>query len=85
MMLAGWAVICAVASGTNIILIVIINPDIQYIAVPGPSAILVILAIVFAFFAVIFMLSLYETSRQLERFDEYKADLERQWGPMDED
>jgi hypothetical protein len=43
------------------------------------------LAIAFAIFAMLLMASLFETSKQLARVDDYKADLERQWGPMDVD
>lgn len=84
MILVGWSAICAVASSTCIILIVIINPDINLVSgLPSPSLILLLLAPLFAAFAAIFMLVLYETSRQLDRFDDYKAEFEKQWGPID--
>ena len=85
--LTGWAIIFTIASATCTVLLVLINPDISY-SPPGPlppSAILLVLAIGFAVFALILMANLFETSRQLARFDDYKAELERQWGPMDED
>jgi hypothetical protein len=88
MMLAGWAVICAVVSATCIILIALIKPDIQLIGAVepvGPSVvILLVLAVAFAVFALAFMLVLHTTARQLDRFDDYKAELEQQWGPIDE-
>jgi hypothetical protein len=83
LLLAGWAAICAVASSTCMVLIVIINPDVNLVpGPPSPALILLLLAVLFALFAVIFMLALYETSRQLDRFDDYKAEFEEQWGPI---
>jgi hypothetical protein len=81
--LGGWAVICAVASSTCIILIVLIKPEL--LRPIGPSAfVLLVLAAVFATFSVLLMAGLHGVSRQLDRFDDYKAELERQWGPIDE-
>jgi hypothetical protein len=31
-----------------------------------------------------FLMGLYETARQLERFDDYKKEFEERWGPLDE-
>jgi len=83
LVLAGWAVICAIVSSTSIILIVFIKPNMQ-INPPDPLAVVLIaFAFVFALFAVVLMVVLYGTSRQLDRFDDYKAELEQQWGPID--
>jgi hypothetical protein len=82
-LLAGSAVICAVASSTSIILIVLINTDIQ-IPVSPLTLLFFVLAIGGALLAVLLMVGLYETSRHLDRFDDYKAELEQQWGPIDE-
>jgi hypothetical protein len=88
LMLAGWAAICAVASATCVILIALIKPGIQLIGPVepvGPLAfVLLLLAVAFALFAVLLMLTLYATARQLDRFEDYKAELEQQWGPIDE-
>jgi len=84
LLLAGWAVICAIVSSTSIILIVLIKPNMG-ISPPDPLAVVLIaLAFVFALFAVLLMVVLYATSRQLDRFDAYKAEFEHQWGPIDE-
>jgi hypothetical protein len=83
LLLAGSAVICAVASSTSIILIVLINTDIQ-IPVSPLTLLFFVLAIGGALLAVLLMVGLYETSRHLDRFDDYKAELEQQWGPIDE-
>jgi len=32
----------------------------------------------------LFLTAIYETARQIERFDEYKAELEQRWGSIDE-
>jgi hypothetical protein len=83
LLLAGWAVICAVASSTCIILISFMKPDVDLL--PGPlGTVLLVFAVTFALFAVLLMMGIYETSRQLARFDDYKAELEQQWGPIDE-
>jgi hypothetical protein len=86
MLLAGWAAICAVASSTNIILIVLIYPDISTIETPPPSGlfVLVLLAVLFGILAVVLLFSLYDISRHLDRFEDYKAALEQQWGSIDE-
>jgi hypothetical protein len=94
LLLAGSAVICAVASSTSIILIVLNNPDSQ-IPVIGPvtvvlpvisplTMVLFVFAVAFGLFAVLLMLVLYETSRRLDHFNDYKAELEQQWGPIGE-
>jgi len=83
LLLAGSAVICAVVSSTSIILIVLINPDMNIY--PSPlGTVLLVLAVLFALLPVLLMVSLYHTSRQLDRFENYKAELEQQWGPIDE-
>ena len=43
------------------------------------------LAIVCALLALLLMVTLYETSRHLDRFDAYKAELEQQWGRIDQE
>jgi hypothetical protein len=84
LLLAGSAVICAVASSTSIILIVIIYPAIPMIPFTPLTLLLFLLAFGGALLAVLFMVGLYQTSRHLDRFDDYKAELEQQWGPIDE-
>jgi hypothetical protein len=94
LLLAGSAVIFAIASSTSIILIVLINPDSQ-IPVIGPvtmvlpvisplTMVLLLLAVAFGLLAVLLMLTLYETSRRLDHFNDYKAEMEQQWGLIDE-
>ena len=83
LLLAASAVICAVASATSIIVIVLTNPD-TMIPLSPLTFLLFFLAIGGALLALILMVALYETSRHLDRFDDYKAELEQQWGPIDE-
>jgi uncharacterized membrane protein affecting hemolysin expression len=47
-------------------------------------AIVLLLAIIAILFVLIFLSSIYETSRQLARFDDYKAEFEKRWGSTDE-
>jgi hypothetical protein len=88
MQLAGWALIFAVGSATCIILVVLIKPDIQLLGPMegvGPvPVVLLLLAFAFATIAMFLMLVLYTTARQLDRFEDYKKELEQQWGPIDE-
>jgi hypothetical protein len=44
---------------------------------------LLLLAFAFAFVSVIFLAAMYETSRRIDQFNRYKAELEKQWGPLD--
>jgi hypothetical protein len=83
LLLAASAVICAVASATSIILIVLTNPDTMIPVIPL-TFLRFFLAIGGALLALLLMVGLYETSRHLDRFDAYKAELEQQWGPIDE-
>jgi hypothetical protein len=84
LLLAGWAVIFAVASSTSIILLALMNPDLSASApVAGSVFFLLLSAILFGILAVLLMATLHGTARQLNRFDDYKAELERQWGPID--
>ncbi len=83
--LASWAVIFAIVSSTNIILIVLIKPNMETNPRDPLAVVLIALAFLFALLAVLLMAGLYETSRQLGRFDAYKAELEQQWGPIDQE
>ncbi len=78
LLLASSAVICAVASSTIVILIVLINPDTSILPI------ILMLAVVFFLFALLFLAGLYETARKLEQFDKYKAEVEKRWGPIDD-
>jgi hypothetical protein len=85
--LTGWAVIFAVASATCIILIALIKPDIQLFGQVEPVGSLVVGlfvgAVACASISGLLMLVLYGTARNLDRFDDYKRELEQQWGPIE--
>ena len=79
----GWAAICAVASGTTTILLVLVKPDMN--AIPGVlAAILLLLAVAFFVTALVLMVIPYDIQRKLENFDAYKAEFEKQWGVVEE-
>jgi drug/metabolite transporter (DMT)-like permease len=73
----GWAAICAIASATATILVAVLNPE-----PTNPLIILVIVAVGFFVIAVLLILSVYFTERRLDNFDAYKAEIEKQWGPI---
>ena len=78
-LLAGSAVLCAIASSTIIIGVLLISPSFE------PTMLFLLIALILALFAVGFLAGIYETARQLERFDDYKKEFEERWGPLSED
>jgi hypothetical protein len=46
--------------------------------------ILLFTAFVIAILSAVFLVGIYETARQLERFDDYKKEFEQRWGPIDD-
>jgi hypothetical protein len=77
-LLAGSAVLCAIASSTIIIGVLLISPSFE------PTNVFLLMAFTLALFAVGFLAVIYETARQLERFDDYKKEFEERWGPLSE-
>jgi hypothetical protein len=77
-LLASSAVLCAVASSTIVVVVVLISPSFE------PGAVFLLIALLLALLAVAFLAGIYETARQLERFDDYKKEFEDRWGPLDE-
>jgi hypothetical protein len=75
-LLAGSAVLCAIASSTIVVVVVLISPSFE------PGAISLLIALLLALLAVGFLAGIYETARQLERFDDYKKEFEERWGPL---
>jgi hypothetical protein len=47
------------------------------------DAVILLIATVAILFAAIFLTGIYQTGRQLERFDDYKKEFEQRWGPID--
>jgi flagellar biosynthesis protein FlhB len=90
LIVVGWAVICAVASGTMLILLFVLHPDIRFDFSPDSKlnpgagvAILFLLTMIFALLSVISMISIYSVSRRLGHFDSYKKEMEDRWGPLE--
>ena len=79
-LLASGAIISATLGFILILLVLTENHDIP--VAPEYGIMLIISAGAFVV-ASILLTSLYETSRQLERFDDYKTEFEQRWGPVD--
>jgi hypothetical protein len=77
-LLGSSAALCAVASSTIVIVVVLISPSFEW----GATSLLI--ALLLALLAVAFLAGIYETARQLERFDDYKKEFEKRWRPLDE-
>jgi hypothetical protein len=78
-LLASSSVLLAIASSTLVIVIVLISPQFEN------AVVFLVMAFVLAFGAVILLASIYETARQLDRFDDYKREFEERWGPPSAD
>ena len=78
LLLAALSVICAVAASTIVIVILLILPSFETV---GTS---LVVAFGLAVISLALLLVLYETARQLERFDDYKKEFEARWGPLSE-
>ena len=76
LLLASAAIICAISASTLILVIALQNTF--------PLAILVILAALAALVTSLLLIGIYETARQLERFDDYKKEFVERWGPIDD-
>jgi hypothetical protein len=76
---ASSGVLCAIASSTIMIAVLLTSPSFDW------ALILLFIALILAMFAVGFVASIYETARQLERFDDYKREFEERWGPLSAD
>jgi hypothetical protein len=81
MLLVGAAIISALFAST---LILIISIQVHEYPISIEYGIVALLAVVAFLLALIFLTTLYETARQIERFDDYKAELEKRWGPIDD-
>jgi uncharacterized membrane protein YhaH (DUF805 family) len=79
-LLAGWAVVCAIVASTLLLIISIQNHEYPISIEYGMVALCAVIVILLA---IILLSSLYETARQLERFEDYKAEFEKRWGAVD--
>jgi hypothetical protein len=63
---------------TVVIVVLVISPSLE-------NAVFYLgLACVVALMSIGLLAGLYETARQLERFDDYKKEFEERWGPLNE-
>ena len=81
-LLATAAIICAIIASTLILIISIQNHEYP---VAIEYAIVALVAVIAVLLATLLSVGLYETARQIERFDDYKAEFEARWGPIDSD
>jgi hypothetical protein len=85
-LLGSSAVLFAIAASTIIIVVLIVSPDFPSPVLLGfPYTVLALLiAFVCSMMSIALLAGIYETARQLERFDDYKKEFEERWGPFDE-
>lgn len=81
MVLVGAAIISAIVAST---LLLIISIQVHEYPISIEYGFVALIAVIAILFAVIFLTMIYETARQLERFDDYKAEFEEKWGPVDD-
>jgi hypothetical protein len=78
-LLGSSAVLLAIAASTMVIVVLLISPSFEN------AVFSLALACVVALMSVGLLAGLYETARQLERFDDYKKEFEERWGSPSED
>jgi hypothetical protein len=79
LLLASVAVVCAITASTLILITVFQNE----FPLAIPFAVFVLLAALASLVMLLLLTGIYETARQIERFDDYKAEFEQRWGPID--
>ncbi len=80
LLLASGAVMCAILSSTLILIISIQNNEYP---VSVEYGIVALFAVMFIALGMVFLGAIYETARQIERFDDYTKEFEERWGPID--
>jgi len=79
--LASGAIICAIVASTLFVIIWIKNGE-QYPFGNG-YIVVALIAVIAVLLAAAFLFAIFETARHIERFDDYKAEFEKQWGNLD--
>lgn len=77
LLLSSAAVICAIAASTCIVIVTVLNPE--------DPKILIVAAIIFVLFILLFLVGLYSTAHATDHFEDYRKEVERKWGPLDDD
>jgi hypothetical protein len=78
-LLASAALVCAIVSSTLTLIVVFQNE----FPLAIPFGVLVLIAAISGLMMLLLLTGIYETARQIERFDDYKAEFEQRWGPLD--
>jgi hypothetical protein len=78
MVLLGVSVLFAIASATVVTILLVVQMAVEHMFVFGLTAFL------FLMVSVASLIGLYETSRKLDNYDEYKREFQAQWGPTDD-
>jgi hypothetical protein len=77
-LLASAAVVCGIIASTLLVITVLQHEF--------PLAIPVyLLTAIAALTMLLLLIGIYETARQIERFDDYKREIEQLWGPIDDE
>jgi TRAP-type uncharacterized transport system fused permease subunit len=76
-LLASAAVVCGIIASTLILVTVFQNEF--PLAIP-----FYLLAAIAALMMLLLLIGIYETARHIERFDDYKTEIEQRWGPIDD-
>jgi hypothetical protein len=65
-------------------MILIISVQVHEYPLAPEYGIVAALAALAMAFSLILLAAIYDTSRQIERFDDYKKEFEHRWGPVDD-
>ena len=76
LLLSSGSVIAAIIASTCVILVCVLNPE--------DPKILIILAVLSVLITVLLLIGLYSTAHATEHFDNYRKEVERQWGPLND-
>jgi len=76
-LLSSAGVISAIAASTCIVIIFILKPE--------DPTFPILLAIFFALLMFVWLVGLYANAHATDHFDDYRKQVERQWGPLDND
>ncbi len=80
-LLASSAIICVMVALT-ILLTLVVRIGSLY-SISDGDVVVALTAVIIFLFAVILLIGIYETARQIERFDAYKLEFETRWGSVD--
>jgi hypothetical protein len=78
--LASGAIICAMTASTLLLIIAIQNGGLYPISFG--YVLVALMAVLVLLFAALLLALIYDTARQIERFDAYKLEFEKRWGSV---